>query len=492
MESTLLDKPNRRRRWAFRCLTVALALSPFLVIELVLTLFNIGKSSETEDPFVGFASIVPLFELNEDGSRFVLSPQRTSFFAHEEFPARKSEKTFRIFCLGGSTVQGRPYSIETSFTTWLRIGLEQADPETNWEVVNCGGISYASYRLVPILEETLRYEPDLIILCTGHNEFLEDRTYKHLKQVPAWIEKPAHFLTSTRTVQLASSMMCSHSDGKTILQTEADATLDYKNGIAAFHRDEEWSHGVAVHFESNVLRMIHLAQANNVPILLLKPPSNLSGTPPFKSESALLTKEEISNVEEMKIAARRLYSSDMNRATDIWREICRIDPAAATNWYELGSCLDVQYRTEEAKSAYIAARDLDVCPLRMTTALESALDELAEKEDVPLIDLNEMLQKKTKTGNVGHNLFVDHVHPNFEGHQQIALAIGHWLHQQGYVQLNADWDVACQESFSEHFDALPRTYFHRGQRMLSALKKWTQGDADGIPVEKRFPHKFKK
>ena len=39
-----------------------------------------------------------------------------------------------------------------------------------------------SYRLLLILEKCLQYKPDLFIVCTGHNEFLEDRSYAHLKE----------------------------------------------------------------------------------------------------------------------------------------------------------------------------------------------------------------------------------------------------------------------------------------------------------------------
>ena len=80
---------------------------------------------------------------------------------------------------------GRPYTVETAFSSWLQLFLQYADPSKKWEVVNCGGVSYASYRLVPILEEVLEnYTPDLVILYTGQNEFLEDRTYAHLKNLP--------------------------------------------------------------------------------------------------------------------------------------------------------------------------------------------------------------------------------------------------------------------------------------------------------------------
>ena len=27
------------------------------------------------------------------------------------------------------------------------------------------------------MQELIRYEPDLFVICTGHNEFLEERTY---------------------------------------------------------------------------------------------------------------------------------------------------------------------------------------------------------------------------------------------------------------------------------------------------------------------------
>src|SRR5690606_6623553 len=132
----------------------------------------------------------PLFVANPETGNYEIPEARQVYFRPESFPIRKGLGEYRIFCLGGSTVQGRPYSVETSFTTWLEISLHAADPSRKWNVVNCGGVSYASYRLAPILEEVLRYEPDMIVLCTGHNEFLEDRTYRGVKATSpqvAWL-----------------------------------------------------------------------------------------------------------------------------------------------------------------------------------------------------------------------------------------------------------------------------------------------------------------
>ena len=54
------------------------------------------------------------------------------------------------------------------------------------EVINAGGICYASYRLLDLVDECLNYEPDLIIVMCGHNEFLEPRHYGNLQTKNSW------------------------------------------------------------------------------------------------------------------------------------------------------------------------------------------------------------------------------------------------------------------------------------------------------------------
>jgi len=150
-----------------RGLAVVLGLSVFLLVEAACCLLGVGKPDLGDDPFVGFSKLQPLFVHDPETDQYRIPPARLGFFGEESFSATKPSRTFRIFCLGGSTVQGRPFAKQTSFTTWLELALRQADPDRNWEVVHCGGVSYASYRLVPILQECLRYGPDLFIVCTA-------------------------------------------------------------------------------------------------------------------------------------------------------------------------------------------------------------------------------------------------------------------------------------------------------------------------------------
>ena len=176
-------------------------------------------------------------------------------------------------------MQGRPFAIETSFTTWLELSLPAADPSRHWEVINCGGISYASYRLVPILREVLGYDPDLVVLYTGHNEFLEERTYGHIKRLPAPLAYAIHAASRLRSFTLLRERLLdrdvdwagSTSGVRPILSEEVEALLDYQGGLEAYQRDPSWRRGVIEHFYFNLRRMVHMCRYAAVPLWLVDP-----------------------------------------------------------------------------------------------------------------------------------------------------------------------------------------------------------------------------
>ena len=103
-----------RRTWLLRLAAVAFGLSVFVVLEIVCRIGGWGQPDLSDDPFVGFSELQPLFV--KQGDRYRTAPARLKFFAEQSFPEPKSPGTVRIFCLGGSTVQGRPFGPETSFT----------------------------------------------------------------------------------------------------------------------------------------------------------------------------------------------------------------------------------------------------------------------------------------------------------------------------------------------------------------------------------------
>ena len=117
---------SRRRAWLFRLMSIVLGLSVFVLLEIVCVVLGWGESNFNDDPLVGFRSIRPLFEKTSDNRGFHTSPARRGYFKEVSFAVEKPDEEFRIFVFGGSTVQGNPFSIETSFPTYLQIALEKA------------------------------------------------------------------------------------------------------------------------------------------------------------------------------------------------------------------------------------------------------------------------------------------------------------------------------------------------------------------------------
>ena len=476
-----------------RIVAVLLGLSVFPLIEGVCYFAGWGSELPQADPHVAFTSTRSLFELNADAGRRQVAENRRLYFAEESFPSAKSPDEFRIFVFGGSTVQGRPYSIQTSFGEFLEIALNCAAPEKTWRVVNCGGISYASYRLLPIMEECSNYEPDLFIVCTGHNEFLERISYPNVRQTAPsyltahdWMNQFSSYRFLTSLVHQQSSHS---SDQRPILPEEVDAMLDHQGGLEAYSRASLHQDAVVAHFRSNLVRMQRIATEKGIPLIFMMPPSNLSDCPPFKSELSGSVDEE--TIAGMLSKGSEAMSQDPEQAIDTLNQVVAIDPQFAFAWYQLGHALLAGNRINEADQAFRRARDEDVCPLRMTSSLEESMRDMTNLGTHPLIEVEAVLRPFTRNEIPGDAILADHIHPTFRSNQRIAVSIVDELMHQELIRLpNDDWKDKAQSHFSEHLQSLDDMYFLRGQRTLDSLQAWTQGRADGPPlVEHATPEK---
>lgn len=490
MPSAASPAPMRRRLWLFRLAAVLLGLSVFGLAELLCVLCGWGRPTDADDPFVGFSAVHPLFVLDAETGQYQIPPSRRPYFAAESFPVVKGPTTFRAFVLGGSTVQGQPFGKPTAFTTWLELALNAADPGRDWDVINCGGVSYASYRLVPILKECLRYQPDLFILCTGHNEFLEERTYGHVKHAPTVLAMPQRWAARSRiftllrgTVRQLTSSAPRPAADRPQLPAEVDARLDHHGALDAYRRDEAGRAAVMAHYEHNLRRMLALARQAGVPVILVRPCSNLRDCPPFKSQHRDgLSAAELQRWESLLHAARQQYRSDVPAAVDLLRQSLEIDDRFAAVWFELGKCLETLHQHAEARQAYLHAREQDVCPLRILQPMEERLERVAAETGTPLLDAHELLEQTCADGILGDSLLVDHVHPSFRGHQMIAEALLAEMARQGWTHPAADWPTRAVAAFQTHFRSLDAMYFLRGERKLRILRAWTHGEGPEPPM----------
>jgi len=474
---------SRRRRFVFRLLAVFVGLGVVLLFEVVLRLGGWGRIGDIGDPFVEFNDAVPLFELTPDGNRYQIPVSRQVYFQPDGFAADKPADEFRIFCLGGSTVQGRPFSIETSFTTWLELSLQAADPMRPWEVVNCGGVSYASYRLVPIMKEVLAHEPDLFVIYTGHNEFLEDRTYARIKNAPSWLKAIHELVVPLRIYGVIRRLWLEISNGNaeqptdgTKLSTEVDTLLDYEGGLEAYHADDEWRRGVVDHFEVNLRRMTRIARSARVPVMLVNPVSNLKDTPPFKCEHRTdLSAAQLADFGRIWDEAKTIEWSQIGRKVGLLKQALEIDDRYADAHFLLAKCYDEMGNELEAKAEYIRAKDEDICPLRIIEPLHEVILTVASQSATPVVDVRQIFESDAQDGIPGDLLLVDHVHPSIAGHQRIALSLLDEMIRQRFVSRRRGWEENRKALFIQQFQTLSPSYFPRGAERLRGLRRWTQG-----------------
>ena len=129
------------KRVAFSVATVVLF---FGLLELVLTAAGVRPVLVEEDPYVGFSSQLRLYEPTGRGDELRTARNKLQLFNEQTFSRAKPSGVYRIFTLGGSTTYGRPFDDRTSFSGWLRTYLTALDDSKVWEVINAGGISYAT------------------------------------------------------------------------------------------------------------------------------------------------------------------------------------------------------------------------------------------------------------------------------------------------------------------------------------------------------------
>jgi Flp pilus assembly protein TadD len=430
---------------------LAVALVFFLTVEGVLYLAGVQPLYERTDPYVGFAGYSPLFveRTTPDGEPvFATANAKFDWFNQQQFPVRKAQDVTRIFCLGGSTTYGRPYDDRTSFCGWLRAFLPAADPSRQWEVINAGGISYASYRVVRLMEELVRHEPDLFIIYTGHNEFLEKRTYDRLLSTPEFMRDLGSLASRLRLYSLLFDLIYPKKD---VLETEIDALLDNSVGPEDYHRDDLMRDAVLEHFRISLQRMTRIGQESGAEIIFVTPASNIRDFSPFKAEpSAGLDSARIRQIGLFKESiTEHLDQQEPEQAAELAIRALAIDPRDAELLFLKGRALLALGRTDEARRAFIAARDEDIVPLRALTPVPGIVAEVASETDNGLVDFAGMIKQSSPGRIPGEEHFLDHVHPSIEVNRKLGLAMVDEMIEMGVATPATAWDNAVIARLTE-------------------------------------------
>jgi tetratricopeptide (TPR) repeat protein len=437
----------------------------FGAVELILTLAGVQPLMVTEDPLVGFAGNVPQYieAKRADGTVIMRTAlNKRIMFNYQEFPKVKGGNSYRIFCMGGSTTYGRPYSDKVSFCGWLRAYLKAADPSRNWEVINAGGVSFASYRVAKLMNELKAYQPDLFIVYSGQNEFLEQRSYGALMKLPSWVINLNAALSGTRTYTVIKKMIeplmpVSINEAQSLykMSGEVDEVLNHTIGPKSYHRDDTLRQEIITHYRLNLGRMVRIAHSVGADILFVQPAINLKDMSPFKSEHrAGLDKQAREHWQALYRDGIALDKAGNRReALDAYRQALGIDDRYADLHYRMGQDLYKLGQYDEAEKAFRRAVDEDIVPLRILPPMQRIVEEVASSEDVPLVDFPAILRKaylsRYDNAIFGKEFFRDHVHTNIEGYRLLGLALFDELEKEGVARPDASWNEARRKQVQQ-------------------------------------------
>jgi hypothetical protein len=452
-------------------LAIGLGLLPLILLEIGLRVAGVGTGAH--DAYAEFGGQVPAFE--RAGDRYRTAKAREPFLAPQSFAVEKPVNGRRIFCFGGSTVHGRPYGVATAFPKWMELELAHQEPNRVHEVVNVGGISYASFRIVPMVREVLTYQPDAIVVATGHNEFLEDRTYGQVKQ-RGWLRRR---LDGLRLVSVGRSWLAKPEAKKSGEDSQAGkfkTRLDAVNGYASYRRDAIWQKQVIEQFRASLREVVRLCEKAGVPLVLVQLGSNLRDCPPFKSEHRA----------DLSVADEQAWQKLFERGT----ELTEGDPRAALQAYEAAAAIDdefalLNYRIAKVRDRlgamdglvahYQKAKDKDICPLRMFEGQYWFFEELATDSQAMLVDARRVITEASPDGIPGFDWYLDHVHPTIGGHQKIARAVLAEMREAGLAFATDDLPGGERRKIrAAHFASLGPRYLKDGARRLQWLDGWAR------------------
>lgn len=416
LEGTLKPSVEKRRAFFLGSLVVlTLALITFLAfLEFTLVLTGYGydpnplsdQGSEywTENP-----DYVRLFHVGAPPSK----SDSVEVLKFHLIPKEKDPGELRGFALGGSTLQGFPFPVGLSFPSLAGKLLNSAG--ANIQMVNLGYSAMSSDYVRITAEKLLQYEPDFLVIYSGHNEFYG--TSNPFNTGAMWQRDLRIFLKQFRIFQFFFGIIEGSQEppkGEALtLMAKQFAQRHYPNTPEINNKVEDF-------FSANIKSILDLYSSKKIPVFLFTPVSNLKDMPPFAGTLDKELREKSVSDSSISLTQEDYEYFLMNKAPQVL--------------FTEGVSLS---QSDLRKQLLVEAKDNDVIPFRARSFIPSAIRRIAEdyKDDpVVLIDSEKQLVQLTGTDIRGNELFIDHLHFRPEGNWLFARILSKEL--ANHFQLN--------------------------------------------------------
>ncbi|MCA9284318.1 MAG: tetratricopeptide repeat protein [Phycisphaerales bacterium] len=367
-----------------------------------------------------------------NGSTLVLTSHggpTSYFFANRSLPGSldpsafempKPAGTLRIMIVGESAAKGNPYPRPLSAGAFLAAMLSDLLPGRRIEVVNLGVTAIASFPALGILTEALAYDPDLVVIYLGNNEFYGAFGVASLHSAgrSPWMIR---LIRATRSLAIAQ-FIDRHLRGDQ--PHEQKTLMEAMVGQSFIAPGDPARAAAARNLETFVSAMLDRCRAAGVPAIVCTPPANERDLAPLgASDLSSLAPESRVLFDQLLDAAQKSMESDPSAAEASIRQAIALAPEHARARYLLGQALLAQGREEESAVAFRAALDLDPMPWRPPSSSVEAIRRAAASRGAPLCDLQAAFRAESPGGSTGWELMDDHVHPSLRGQALIARSI---------------------------------------------------------------------
>jgi lysophospholipase L1-like esterase len=341
-------------------------------------------------------------------------------------PAQPGDE-IRIVVIGESSALGVPYDGWLSVGTIVGRELQKAMPARHFQVEILAEKG-ATLEAMHLKLAHLTRRPDVLIVFSGHNEFLarfslssrvayysDDERSRTGQTWPEFAGRfsPLYRLIRENLEKHRVSMIAVQSLGalETIVGRPVCTSNEANAVVVDFHRRLE---AIVTDCE----------RIGCLPILIIPPGNDASS--PNQSYADPATRAPTRHA-----LARRLMDvlsieeRDPDRAIAIYQEIVAKQPTLARAHHRLARLLQSAPSFVEANRHYILARDHDGLPLRCITPLEAAYQSVARRhaQSIVLVDGPTVLRTKSRHGILDTELFHDNVHPTLAGHTALAEAV---------------------------------------------------------------------
>ncbi|MCP5516005.1 MAG: tetratricopeptide repeat protein [Verrucomicrobiales bacterium] len=417
--------PATRRTWWFR---VAAALGiPLLFLgglELALRLAGYGHPSSflVAEEIEGRPMLV---ENDAFGLRFFPAALARSPSA-VRMDAIKPPGACRIFLLGESAALGDPRPAY-GMGRYLEMLLRERFRGREFEVVCVAMTAINSHAILPIARECARLQGDVWVVYMGNNEMAGPfgaNTVMGPQAPPLALVRASLALGSTRIGQWFGALR------EWLRPTSAPAGWE---GLKMFNEARLPPHDprrevVHRNFAANLDDILRVGTGAGAKIVLCTVAGNLKDCAPFASLPGRDLGEPAGGDWEAAIrrGQERLAADDPAGALIALERAAAASPDDAETAFRYGACLLAMGREAGAAAAFARARDLDALPFRTDSVLNALITAAAGRyagRGVRLLDAPALLGGACASGIPGGEVFLEHVHLNFDGNYRMAVGI---------------------------------------------------------------------